>query len=35
MAQKLRAGSGVETATPMNDLLKVGIFAPGKNDPFT
>jgi ABC-type transport system involved in multi-copper enzyme maturation permease subunit len=34
MAQKLRAdGIGVETAIPMNDLLEVGIFAPGKNDP--
>jgi hypothetical protein len=35
MAQKLRADStGVETATPMNDFVEVGIFAPGKNDPF-
>jgi hypothetical protein len=35
MAQKLRAdGIGVETATPMNDFVEVGIFAPGKNDPF-
>jgi ABC-2 type transport system permease protein len=34
MAQKLRAdGIGVETATPMNDFIEVGIFAPGKNDP--
>jgi ABC-2 type transport system permease protein len=34
MAQKLRAsGTGVETATPMNDLVEVGIFAQGKNDP--
>jgi hypothetical protein len=34
MAQKLRAdGIGVETATPMNDFVEVGIFAPGKNDP--
>ncbi|HJQ37692.1 MAG TPA: hypothetical protein VKB93_11190 [Thermoanaerobaculia bacterium] len=34
MAQKLRAdGGGLETATPMNDLLEVGIFAPGKDDP--
>lgn len=34
MAQKLRAdGSGIETATPMNDLVEVGIFAPGKEDP--
>jgi hypothetical protein len=35
LAQKLRAdGSGVETPTPMNDLVEVGIFAPGKDDPF-
>jgi ABC-2 type transport system permease protein len=35
LAQKLRAnGTGVETATPMNDLIEVGIFAAGKNDPF-
>jgi ABC-2 type transport system permease protein len=34
MAQKLRADRiGVETATPMNDVIEVGIFAPGKNDP--
>jgi aminopeptidase N len=34
MAQKLRAdATGVETATPMNDFVEVGIFAPGKNDP--
>ncbi|HYI08154.1 MAG TPA: M1 family aminopeptidase [Thermoanaerobaculia bacterium] len=34
MAQKLRAdGIGRETPTPMNDLLEVGIFAPGKDDP--
>jgi len=34
MAQKLRAdGMGVETPTPMNDLVEVGIFAPGKEDP--
>jgi ABC-2 type transport system permease protein len=34
MAQKLRAdGIGVETATPMNDFVEVGVFAPGKNDP--
>jgi len=34
MAQKLRAdSSGVETATPMNDLIEVGVFAPGKEDP--
>jgi hypothetical protein len=33
MAQKLRAdGIGVETAIPMNDLIEIGIFAPGKND---
>lgn len=32
-AQKLRAnGIGVETATPMNDFVEVGVFAPGKND---
>ena len=35
LAQKLRAtGTGVETATPMNDLIEVGIFAAGKSDPF-
>jgi aminopeptidase N len=35
-AQKLRAdGSGVETATPMNDFVEVGVFAPGKDDPFS
>lgn len=34
-AQKLRADSiGVETPTPMNDLIEVGVFAPGKDDPF-
>ncbi|HEX2832625.1 MAG TPA: M1 family aminopeptidase [Thermoanaerobaculia bacterium] len=34
MAQKLRADSaGAETATPMNDLLEVGVFAPGKDEP--
>jgi ABC-2 type transport system permease protein len=34
VAQKLRAdGVGFETATPMNDLLEVGVFAPGKDDP--
>ncbi len=34
IAQKLRADSiGVETATPMNDFVEVGVFAPGKNDP--
>jgi ABC-2 type transport system permease protein len=35
MAQKLRAdGSGIETPTPMNDDIEVGVFAPGKDDPF-
>lgn len=35
LAQKLRAdGIGVETTTPMNDLIEVGVFAPGKDDPF-
>lgn len=35
MAQKSRAdGIGVETETPMNDLVEVGIFAPEKNEPF-
>lgn len=35
IAQKLRAdGIGVETPTPMNDLIEVGVFAPGKSDPF-
>lgn len=34
IAQKLRADStGVETPTPMNDLMEVGVFASGKNDP--
>jgi ABC-type transport system involved in multi-copper enzyme maturation permease subunit len=34
MAQKLRAdGIGVETATPMNDFVEVGVFASGKSDP--
>jgi ABC-2 type transport system permease protein len=34
MAQKLRAdGTGVETPTPMNDFVEVGVFAPGKDDP--
>lgn len=34
LAQKLRAdGIGVETATPMNDLVEVGVFAPGKEAP--
>ncbi|HEX6084180.1 MAG TPA: M1 family aminopeptidase [Thermoanaerobaculia bacterium] len=33
-AQKLRADSiGRETATPMNDLVEVGVFAPEKTDP--
>jgi hypothetical protein len=36
IAQKLRAdGIGVGTATPMNDLIEVGVFAPGKSDLFT
>jgi ABC-2 type transport system permease protein len=35
LAQKLRAnGTGVETGTPMNDLIEVGVFAAGKDDPF-
>lgn len=34
LAQKVRADAGgVETPTPMNDLVEVGVFAPGKNDP--
>ncbi|MGZ8781584.1 MAG: M1 family aminopeptidase, partial [Thermoanaerobaculia bacterium] len=34
MAQKLRAdGIGVETATPMNDFVEVGVFASGNDDP--
>jgi hypothetical protein len=34
LAQKLRAdGTGVETATPMNDFVEVGVFASGKTDP--
>jgi hypothetical protein len=34
VAQKLRADSiGHEIATPMNDLLEVGVYAPGKEDP--
>ena len=34
LAQKLRADRiGVETPTPMNDLVEVGVFAPGKDDP--
>ena len=35
MAQKMRAdGTGVETSTPMNDLIEIGAFASGKTDPF-
>jgi ABC-2 type transport system permease protein len=34
MAQKLRAdGMGVETPTPMNDFVEVGVFAAEKNEP--
>ena len=34
LAQKLRANStGVETPTPMNDLVEIGVFAAGKDDP--
>jgi ABC-2 type transport system permease protein len=34
VAQKLRAdGGGLETATPMNDLLEVGVYAAGKDEP--
>jgi len=34
VAQKFRAdGVGVETATPMNDLIEVGVFATGKDAP--
>src|SRR6185369_9362813 len=34
LAQKLRAdGIGVETPTPMNDLIEVGVFASEKTDP--
>ncbi|HYI08778.1 MAG TPA: hypothetical protein VEK57_06880, partial [Thermoanaerobaculia bacterium] len=34
LAQKLRAdGIGVKTATPMNDFVEVGVFAPEKTDP--
>jgi ABC-2 type transport system permease protein len=34
VAQKMRAnGIGVETPTPMNDLIEVGVFAAGKDDP--
>src|SRR5688572_18303171 len=33
-AQKMRAdGIGVETPTPMNDLIEVGVFTAGKDDP--
>jgi hypothetical protein len=33
VAQKMRADSvGVETPTPMNDLIEVGVFAGGKDD---
>lgn len=33
-AQKMRADSvGVETATPLDDLIEVGVFASGKDDP--
>jgi hypothetical protein len=33
IAQKLRADSiGVETPTPMNDLVEVGVFASGRDD---
>jgi hypothetical protein len=33
-AQKMRAdGVGVETLTPMNDFIEVGVFAAGKDDP--
>jgi ABC-type transport system involved in multi-copper enzyme maturation permease subunit len=35
VAQKVRADSlGAETPTPMNDFVEVGVFAPGKDDPF-
>lgn len=34
VAQKLRADSiGRETATPMNDLVEVGVFTPGNEEP--
>lgn len=34
IAQKLRADKiGVETPTPMDDLVEVGVFAEGKDDP--
>jgi len=34
VAQKLRAdGIGAETPTPMNDLIEVGVFTRGKDDP--
>jgi hypothetical protein len=33
--QKVRAdNSGVETPTPMNDMIEVGVFAKGKDEPF-
>lgn len=33
VAQKLRAdGTGIETEAPMNDLIEIGVFAPGKDD---
>ena len=33
VARKVRADSvGHETETPMNDLVEVGVFAPGKGD---
>jgi ABC-2 type transport system permease protein len=36
LAQKLRAdGGGLETAVPMNDLVEVGAFAAGKEEPFS
>jgi ABC-2 type transport system permease protein len=36
LAQKLRAdGGGLETAVPMDDLVEVGAFAPGKEEPFS
>jgi hypothetical protein len=35
LAQKLRADrSGVETPTPMNDFVEIGVFAPEKTEPF-
>jgi len=36
VAQKVRAdSSGRETATPMNQLIEVGLFAPEKEEPFS